>query len=73
MKIVLIFLIAITVSGCSIDKVNKVEQEEQGDFTDRHGGVRHITTDAGLECVTRKYNVGGISCNWEKYNKEQGK
>ncbi len=34
----------------------------------------HITTDEGVDCVV-VFSMGefkGISCNWEKFNKEQG-
>lgn len=37
------------------------------------GSTRHFYTDKGVECVWVKSGYGGgLSCNWEKYNKENG-
>lgn len=36
------------------------------------GSTHHFTTQKGLDCVfVKKGYGGGLSCNWEKYNKEQ--
>ena len=32
--------------------------------------LRHVTSEKGLECV--RWVGGGLSCNWDKFNKEQG-
>lgn len=31
--------------------------------------LSHVTSSEGLECVRRR--AGGLSCNWDKYNREQ--
>ena len=32
--------------------------------------LRHVTSEKGLECV--RWVGGGLSCNWDKFNKEKG-
>jgi len=71
MRIVLIFLMVIMAFGCSSDKnIDSVKKE----FTPVNNNVYSVTTPTGVDCVVFSTSYrGGISCNWEKYNKEQGK
>lgn len=58
----LLFLIAILgLAACSPPRNNP----SQG------GEYNHFTTNEGLNCVSWKQGyAGGVSCNWEKFNKE---
>ena len=71
MKKLLIIFILLLISGCSTDiERNKAKKE----FTPIDNRVHSVTTPTGVDCVIYSFGYrGGISCNWEKYNKEQGK
>lgn len=63
--IVLLSVLLVSLSGCSID-----HEKTQKPTTK---GVTHVTTEEGVECVVYKFTSynkggGGISCNWEGYN-----
>ena len=49
-----------------------INNEPTGSQSETAGVVTFTTAD-GVDCVWRKKGYGaGLSCNWEKYNLEQG-
>lgn len=69
MKKLIVVLFVVLLSGCQ--KESKKTANEQVGRVD----YQHFTTSRGLNCVAMMgYDMtaraGGLSCNWEKFNKE---
>jgi hypothetical protein len=66
MKYLAMVVIAVMIVGCN--------QSDGGNMAKGLGsGLTVVELPSGLVCVKlRDYNAGGLSCNWAKFNKEQG-
>lgn len=63
-----LIILAVLLSGCNTPNSGNMVQE-------LGNGLAVVELDSGLMCV--KYSGGyqhggGLSCNWEKYNEENG-
>ena len=69
MKPLVIVALSLLLAACS----PATEKESRPTSSTRIDGMTRIvevTSENGVECVALiGYNKGGISCNWEKYNK----
>jgi hypothetical protein len=66
MKLTIVVLMALILSGCKVESIDGKDVN----------GVRHVTTDKGVDCVVYKFTAhykggAGISCNWQKYNAQK--
>lgn len=64
MKRLVIGLLLVVLTACGTE----VGVSSENSYSDH---LKHVTTTEGLECVIYDYSTfgGGISCNWEAYNR----
>lgn len=71
-KLFAVLFIAFLIQGCNIQGNQSGDAPNQ----DRRNGIKTFRTNAGVECIWKKEDLGlsgtagGLSCNWEKWNKE---
>ncbi len=65
-RVTLFALATLVLIGCQ-------EADQQTTYnTVDHGILKKFTTEEGVECIHyQSGNQAGISCNWDKYNKEK--
>jgi hypothetical protein len=68
-KLILVSFTIVGLTAC--DAVRKKDHRNEGY---RSHSITHRASEQGVECVIYKdYYAGGLSCNWDKYNKEIAK